>query len=208
MTIMHSRHLTFANLASGLALVIALGTGTSYAATKVHLPKNSVSSKQIKDGSVANNDLKAGAVTGTTLAAGSVTGTTLAAGSVTGTTVADGSLTGADLAAGTLSGFRPRAYGVFNAAGTLVAARSSGATVSLAGGGYCVTPTAASGIDPTHTTIVATPDLSPSYALVQVADSANPTQNSNCPNGFLLLVSNYNGSSFTPSAGPVSFVIP
>jgi hypothetical protein len=53
------RHLSFANIISVMALMIALG-GTGYAAIK--LPKNSVGSAQIKKGGVATSDLKAGAV--------------------------------------------------------------------------------------------------------------------------------------------------
>lgn len=50
--------LTFANLISCLALFVALG-GASYAATQ--LPKNSISSKQIKKGSIQLSDLSKGA---------------------------------------------------------------------------------------------------------------------------------------------------
>ena len=52
------RHLTFANLTSALALTIALGTSTAYAAA--HLPKNSVTSRQVKNGSLRAIDFKAG----------------------------------------------------------------------------------------------------------------------------------------------------
>ena len=52
------RHLTFANVASAVALTVALGTGTTYAAT--HLPKNSVTSKQVKNGSLRAADFKTG----------------------------------------------------------------------------------------------------------------------------------------------------
>ena len=55
---MTRRHVTFANVASALALTVALGTGTAYAATK--LPKNSVASKQVKNGSLRAVDFKAG----------------------------------------------------------------------------------------------------------------------------------------------------
>ena len=54
------RNLSFANVTSMAAVMIALG-GTSYAA--VALPKNSVSSKQIKAKSVKNSDLGANSVT-------------------------------------------------------------------------------------------------------------------------------------------------
>jgi hypothetical protein len=54
------RNLSFANVTSMAAVMIALG-GTSYAA--VALPKNSVSSKQIKAKSVKNSDLGANSIT-------------------------------------------------------------------------------------------------------------------------------------------------
>ena len=48
-------HLTFANIAAGLALVIALGTGTAYAA-------NTVFSADIVDGEVKTPDIASNAV--------------------------------------------------------------------------------------------------------------------------------------------------
>src|ERR1044072_1218887 len=61
--------LTYANVTATLALFIALGGG-AYAVIK--LPKNSVKSKQIKDGQVKNADLAAGAVSGEKVAAGAI----------------------------------------------------------------------------------------------------------------------------------------
>lgn len=51
--------LTYANVASTLALFVALG-GTSYAVAK--LPRNSVGSKQIRTGAVGSSELHRGAV--------------------------------------------------------------------------------------------------------------------------------------------------
>jgi hypothetical protein len=51
--------LTYANVASTLALFIALG-GTSYAVAK--LPRNSVGSEQIRTGAVGSSELRKGAV--------------------------------------------------------------------------------------------------------------------------------------------------
>jgi hypothetical protein len=53
------RRLTFANVVSALALFIALG-GASYAALR--LPKNSVSTRQIKNNAVTGPKIKTGAV--------------------------------------------------------------------------------------------------------------------------------------------------
>lgn len=64
------RHLTYANVAASLAVVLAL-SGTAYAAG---LPKNSVGSKQIKNNSVSTKDLKNGSATGADVKAGSLTG--------------------------------------------------------------------------------------------------------------------------------------
>jgi hypothetical protein len=75
-----TRHLTFANVTSVLALTVSLGTGTAFAADK--LPKNSVTSKSIKNGAVTGKDVKNA--------------------SVTGKDVKDGSLSAADFAAGQL----------------------------------------------------------------------------------------------------------
>jgi hypothetical protein len=64
-----------------LALVLVLGGGTAYAA-KVHLPKNSVASKQVRNGSLSGADLKDGSVTGADIGDGSLTGSDLADGSI------------------------------------------------------------------------------------------------------------------------------
>ena len=74
------RGLTFANICSFLALTIALGTGTAYAA-------NTVFSEDIVNGEVMTADIHAGAVTKGKIAADAVTGDK----------VEDGSLLAADL---------------------------------------------------------------------------------------------------------------
>jgi hypothetical protein len=61
--------LTYANVVASLALFVALGGG-AYAA--ITLPKNSVGSKQIKNGSVKNADLANSAVTGAKVKPGSL----------------------------------------------------------------------------------------------------------------------------------------
>ncbi|GAA1770547.1 hypothetical protein GCM10009795_015790 [Nocardioides hankookensis] len=89
------RHLTFANVCSALALTIALGGGTAYAAS-------TIKSKDIVNGQVKTPDLGKNAVTSAKIRNGQVRLADLAAGAVTGTTVADGTITLADLAAGTI----------------------------------------------------------------------------------------------------------
>jgi hypothetical protein len=54
--------LTYANVVATLALFIALGGASAFAATK--LAKNSVGTKQIKNGAITNGKIKNGAVTG------------------------------------------------------------------------------------------------------------------------------------------------
>ena len=61
----------YPHIVSTLALVVALGSGGAFAAG---LAKNSVGSKQIKNGAVKMVDLKPGALTGAAVADGSVTG--------------------------------------------------------------------------------------------------------------------------------------
>ena len=85
------------NFVAYLALFVALGTGTAYAANQItskDIARNAVKAKHIKDGQVR----------GAELAANAVTGAKLADGSVAGTDVADSSLTGADLAGNSIGG--------------------------------------------------------------------------------------------------------
>lgn len=106
-----TRHLR-ANAIAYLALFVALGWTGAYAAQKV--AKNTVKSKQIKDGQVKSQDLANGAVIAAKLAPGavtppaiedgSITGAKLADGAVTSSKVADDSLTGADVDESTLLG--------------------------------------------------------------------------------------------------------
>jgi hypothetical protein len=69
----------YANVTATMALVVALG-GTSYAA--VALPKNSVSSKQIKKGAVKNVDLAKNAVTASKVKNGSLLAADFKAGQI------------------------------------------------------------------------------------------------------------------------------
>ena len=89
--IAHLRH----NLVAYLALFVALGTGTAYAANQItskDIARNAVKAKHIKDGQVRGAELAAGAVTGAKLADGSVTATDLAADSLTGAQIDESSL--------------------------------------------------------------------------------------------------------------------
>jgi hypothetical protein len=63
-----TRPLTFANITSALALTVALGTGTAFAAT--HLPNNSVTGRTIKNSTVTGKDVKDGSLKAADFAAG------------------------------------------------------------------------------------------------------------------------------------------
>jgi hypothetical protein len=95
------RRLTFANVCSFIALVVALGTGGAYAANTVgsdDLIDGSIQSVDVKDGQVQTADLGAGAVTSQEIANAAVTNAKIAAGAVNSKSVLNASLTSSDLA--------------------------------------------------------------------------------------------------------------
>ena len=133
---------TYANVASTLALVLALG-GSAYAGVKlgrgavkgVNLARNSVTSPKVKDHSLLARDFARGQLPGTP----------------------GSGLQGPPGAAGSA-----RAYATVTSSGALVAARSHGviAVTKPAGapvGSYCIT--LSSGNDPTSAAPVASADL-------------------------------------------------
>lgn len=212
-----------ATIVAYVALFIALG-GVSYAA--VTLPANSVGTKQIKPGAVKGSDLGKNAVKTGNVKNGSLLSTDFKPGQLPagapGATGPQGSqgATGAQGAAGAPgTAGAPgavRAYGVMKSDGTLVAARSQGATTTkLAAftGEYCINPTAASGIDPTRSTIVAMADYSDgtgtNHTVQGVALTSN-AQTSDCPNGYFVATQNlYPGSGDHRNENvAVSFLIP
>lgn len=94
--------LTYANVVATLALVLALGGGSVYAASK--LGKNVVKSKQIARGAVKGSDLGRNAVTGPKVKGGSIGATDLANDAVTAVTIKDGSIGAAEFAGGAVTG--------------------------------------------------------------------------------------------------------
>ena len=112
-------HLTFANVASGLALFVALATGGAYAA-------NTVFSGDIADGQVKTVDLANAAVTVDKIANGAVTSDKVKDASLAGRDVVDDSLKGADIDESTLSGVG--GGGVGNAEAWHVVAAGSGSS--------------------------------------------------------------------------------
>jgi len=73
------QRMSFANVASGLALFIALG-GTSYAA--VALPSNSVGSDQIRTGAVGTSEIRTGGVNSAEIKTGGVSQSEIKTGGV------------------------------------------------------------------------------------------------------------------------------
>ncbi len=128
--------LSFANVASCLALFVALGSG-AYAAT--NLPKNSVGTKQLKKNAVAAAKVKNGAITAAKLADGSITGTKVKAGSLTAADIAGGSLTGANIDQSTLTSVRAsNVFGVaLNPSCTPAAPFPSGVAAEKVGSSGC-----------------------------------------------------------------------
>jgi hypothetical protein len=96
--------LSYANVASTLALVVALG-GVSYAATELpagsvgtkQLQDNAVISRKIADGGVRNADIANGAIGSTKIVDGGVRNADVANGAIGSTKIADGSVTLKDL---------------------------------------------------------------------------------------------------------------
>jgi hypothetical protein len=89
------RHLTFANLASGLALLVALSTSGAWAASK--LAPKSVGERQLRPGAVTASKLRKSAVTSPKIKAEAVIQGKLATGAVTEAKLAGSSVSGAKL---------------------------------------------------------------------------------------------------------------
>lgn len=85
----------YAAVTATLALVVALGMGSAYAAGKIgpnDIAASAVESRHIKNGDVRRPDLAPAAVTNAKLAPGSVTGAKIADGTVRGVDVTEASL--------------------------------------------------------------------------------------------------------------------
>lgn len=96
-----SRHLTFANAISCIALFIAL-SGAAYAA-KTTLGNKAVKTKNLANGSVTALKLRGGSVTNLKLANGAVTGPKIAPGAVGSTQIANGAVRSAALGGGVVT---------------------------------------------------------------------------------------------------------
>lgn len=85
------KRLTYANVTSTLALVIALGMGSAYAANQ--LAPKSVGAKQLRPGAVTANKLRKNAVTAPKIERLAVKQGKIANGAVSGAKIADGVIT-------------------------------------------------------------------------------------------------------------------
>ncbi|HEX5762863.1 MAG TPA: hypothetical protein VFY04_07065 [Solirubrobacterales bacterium] len=114
-------HLSYANVASTLALLLALGMGSAYAANQLapksvgerqlrpgavtadKLRKHAVTAPKLKAGAVKQGKIANGAVSGPKIANGAVSAEKLPNGVITSEKIADGSVTGAKVEEASLS---------------------------------------------------------------------------------------------------------
>jgi hypothetical protein len=96
-----SKHLSFANAVSCIALFVAL-SGAAYAATTT-LGKKSVKTRNLANGSVTTLKLRGGSVTNLKLRNGAVTGPKIALGTIGSTQLANGSIRSAQLGGGVVT---------------------------------------------------------------------------------------------------------
>lgn len=96
-----SKHLTFANAISCIALFVAL-SGAAYAATTT-LGKKSVKTQNLANGAVTTLKLKGGSVTNLKLRNGAVTGNKIAPGTIGSSLLANGSVRSEQLGGGVVT---------------------------------------------------------------------------------------------------------
>jgi hypothetical protein len=95
------RHLTYANVTATLALAIALGMGSAYAANQ--LAPKSVGARQLRPGAVTADKIRKHAITAPKIEALAVKQGKIAGGAVTGDKIADGVVTSAKIANGAVT---------------------------------------------------------------------------------------------------------
>ena len=105
--------LNYANVMSTLAVFIALGGATAFAAS--HLAKNSVGTRQLKNAAVTTAKIRDGAVGSGQLESGAVSGDKLAGGAVSGDKLAGGAVSADKLAAGAVGTAKLADGGVISA---------------------------------------------------------------------------------------------
>jgi hypothetical protein len=140
--------LSYANVASSLALFLAVSGGTAIAAATIgtaDIQQSAVTNGKIARNAVTASKINNGAISGTDLKDESVTGADLRNGTVEGQDIADGAIGASKLAPGTIPdpapGGGPAAQGVVSAAGALVRGAGVAAVTSPSAGVYTVTYT-------------------------------------------------------------------
>jgi hypothetical protein len=191
------RHLLHPGTVLGIiALIVAL-SGSVYAATS--LPTSSVASAQIKNGSIQLKDLSPAARRALRGARGPAgpAGPAGAAGTA--------GATGAKGADGTA-----RAFGFVSSQGVLLSARSKNITSARLGQGiYCITPTAASGIDASGVFPVTTPDFVDGPNVGHIAQlSAQSISGCDTAQGWPVQTYTFTGGAWSLSDIAFSVVVP
>jgi hypothetical protein len=187
------KHLSYANIVATLALLFAMSGGAL--AAKHYLVN---STKQINPKVLKKLKGNAGS-TGRPGAPGA-----MGSQGTAGVNGSSGS-PGASGANGTA-----RAYGVVKADGTIVAAKTKGlAATKLNPGSYCVTPTAASGIDPSTVQAIAESDATESATEASIVVTAGAaTKEATCPGGWEFITMNPKAGVFSPANAAFSVVVP
>jgi hypothetical protein len=133
-----SHHITYANVASTIALVLALGGGSVYAAGKIsgsEIEKGAVRSPQLKNREVKRQDIASGAINSKKVSNQSLTGKDVREDSLTGHDIEEGSLGLVPLAqdAQTVGGASVRAFRASqpSGAGTTVVLNQAGLVVLM-----------------------------------------------------------------------------
>jgi len=131
--------MTYANVVSTIALALALGGGTAYAATKIGT--GNIRYHAVTGSKIANN-----AITASKVKNGALSGSDIRSNSIRGTQIRTGTLEASDFAAGQL----PKGdkgdpatsiFGVVTAAGTLAAGKNVTSLSSTDAGVYTATIT-------------------------------------------------------------------
>jgi hypothetical protein len=126
--------LTYANVVSTFALVLAVGGGTAYAATRID-------TKNIRYHAVTGSKVATNAVTASKVKNSALSGADLRDNSVTGADIRTGTLQASDFAAGQLPSGESAApiFAVVNAAGTVTNSRHVTTMSSTDAGVYIAT---------------------------------------------------------------------
>ena len=197
------RHLSFANVAAGLALLFSM-TGGAFAATGGFSSGGTLKAcaneegrlKLLKSGEHCRRGQKS--ISWSQIGPAGAKGATGASGAA-----GAGGPSGAPGAAG--ADGSARAYGVTNPAGELVASKSKNLTVRKVPfeepggqGVYCVKPTAGSGIDANTVNPVVTPEYNGGNGgFLNLAQSVEATtqDTTDCAGGWTFVTDNYDTSS-------------